>query len=118
MTDAFVQAVVAGLVLLHGGALLWSAVLRKGITAVLWLNLLCSAAVAAYWLPQLSEVFHYVQAFQAFVAFEFAVLATSLLAVLRVRVPHALIWTEFSVHFLLTVAALVFLLTFKITRLI
>ena len=56
--------------------------------------------------------------FQAFVGFEAVVFATCLLAVLRVPVPRGIIWSEFTVHLLLTCAALYFMLTFKMTRLI
>ena len=118
MIDEFVPAIVLGVVLLHGIALLWSAVLRKGIALVLWLNLLFSASVAAYWAPHLLEMFDYVLAAQAFAAFEFVVLVTSLLAVFRLRVPRAVIWAEFGADFFLSAAALVFVATFKIDRLI
>jgi hypothetical protein len=114
--DKLIPFIVVGLVVLHGAALAWS--VRRGIAAVLWLNLLFSGAAVVYWAPHLAEVFEYVVGVQVFAAFEFVVLATSLLAAFRVRVPRFIIWAEFAVHFLLTIAAFVFLLTFKITRLI
>jgi len=118
MIDTFIPAIVVGVVVLHGIALLWSAVLRKGTTPVLWLNLLVSASVAAYWAPHLLEMFDYVPAAQVFAAFECVVLVTSLLAVFRIRVPRAVIWAEFGADFLLSAAALVFVVTFKVNRLI
>ncbi len=50
---------------------------------------------------------------QAFVGFELVVMATSLLAVGRIRVPRALIWIEFAAHALFVAAALAFMFTFK-----
>jgi hypothetical protein len=46
------------------------------------------------------------------------VFVTSLLAIFRLRVPQAVIWTEFAAHALLTGLALLFMLTFHLTRLI
>jgi hypothetical protein len=118
MIDRLIPAIVAGVLLLHGIAFLWSAVLRKGVAAVIWLNLMFGAVAVAYWAPHLLELFDYVPAAQAFAAFEFAVLVTSLLAVFRFRVPRAVIWAEFGVDFLLSAAAFIFIAAFKITRLI
>jgi hypothetical protein len=112
-----VKTVGVVLVLAHCAAFLWAGILRKGIATVLWLNVLVSAAVVLYWVPAASQIFDSVPAVWCFLAFEVAVLSTSLLAVFRVRVPVALVWAEFMGHFLLSAAALGFILTFRITRL-
>jgi hypothetical protein len=106
------------LLLAHVGVLVWSGWLRKTIAPVLALNLVISAGVALYWAPHLGELGDYIPMVWAFVAFEFVVLVTSLLAVFRVRVPHAVIWIEFAAHGFLTAVAFLFILTFRITRLI
>jgi hypothetical protein len=113
--DKIVTAIAVILLLTHVAAFIW-ALRAKEIGAVLGLNLLISACVSVYWLIQISALRGSAVFFQAFVAFEFAVLVTSLLAVFRVPVPRAAIWTEFAVHALLTAAALYFMLTFTMTR--
>ena len=119
MTDDLVKAIVVAVVIAHAGVLLWAAILRKGIASVIWLNLLISAPVVLYWVPMAPQVFDYVPAVWCFLAFELAVLATSLLAVFHILgIPPAVIWAEFLGHFLLGAAALVFILTFRVTRLI
>lgn len=50
--------------------------------------------------------------------FELAVLAASVLAAFGVRVPPALHWIAFAANACLAAAALFFMMTFRITRLI
>lgn len=116
--DQIVEATAALLLLAHLGALIWAGVLRKGMASVLGLNAIVSAGVVIYWAPHIPELLKYVDMMLAFVGFEALVLGTSLLAIGRIRVPRALIWFEFAVHALLIVAALAFMFTFKINRLI
>jgi hypothetical protein len=116
--DDIVKAIAVALLLAHIGALAWSGWLRKGIAPVLALNLLVSGSVAIYWGLHIAELGNYIEAVWTFVAFEFVVLVTSLLAVFRLRVPQAAIWIEFVAHALMTAAAVLFILTFRITRLI
>lgn len=113
--DQIVTAIAAMLLVAHVAAFVW-ALRKKQIGAVLGLNLLISAGVSIYWLIQISALRGSAVFFQAFVAFEVAVLTTSLLAVFRVPVPRAVIWAEFAAHALLTAAALYFMLTFTMTR--
>ena len=106
------------LLVAHIIAFLWAGVLRKGLFPILALNFIVSAGVVIYWLPRISELLNYVDILSAFVVFEFIVLATSLAALGRLRVLPALIWLEFVAHGLMIVSGLMFMLTFKITRLI
>ena len=117
-TDDLIKVTVLALVVAHVLAFFWAGVLRRKLAPVLALNLLVSAGVAIYWLPRLTQLFDYVDLVTAFVGFEFLVLITSLVAVAGRRVPAAVIWLEFAAHSLLIVAALTFMVTFKITRLI
>ncbi|MFI5012612.1 MAG: hypothetical protein ACHQAY_09710 [Hyphomicrobiales bacterium] len=114
--DDIVKSIGIGLMLAHGGALMAATALRKGIIPVLVLNLLLSAGVVIYWAPRFSELFHYVDAVLAFVAFELVVLASSILALRGFRVPHLVIWVEFAAHAILNAAALLFMFTFKMMR--
>jgi hypothetical protein len=113
--DDVVMAVAEVLMLAHIAALAW-AWWKHQIAGVVILNLLISAGVALYWLTRIAGLWGSAIGMQAFVAFELAVLTTSLLAIFRVRVPRALIWTEFGVHTALVAGALYFMLTFKMTR--
>lgn len=115
--DQIVQLIAWALVLAHAGVLVWYG-LRRNLTPVLALNLLLSGGVMAYWVPRFADLFKYVDIVSAFVAFEFAVLATSIAALAKVRVPAALILTELAGNTILSAAALYFMLTFKMTRLI
>jgi len=90
---------------------------RTHMNWVVRLNLLVSAGVMAYWVPRVSELFGYIDMVMAFVGFELAVLIVSVLAALRVRIPRAIHWIAFAANALLSVNALVFMLTFRITRL-
>jgi len=114
--DDVVKLAAAALLVAHAGALVWF-FRGRDVAPVLWLNLLVSGGIVVYWLPGLGELFDYVDAVWAFVAFEFAVFAMALTAVLSGRVPRAASWAAFAAHAILIAAALVFFLTFKMTRL-
>jgi hypothetical protein len=62
-------------------------------------------------------VIHDVDTNWTFVGFEIAVLATSVAALFKPRVPRGVIFAEFAVQTILIAAALLFMFTFKITRL-
>ena len=117
-TDDLIKATALALMGAHVLAFFWAGVLRRKLAPVLALNLLVSAGVAIYWLPRLTQLFNDIDLVTAFVGFEFLVLITSLVAVAGRRVPPAVIWLEFVAHSLLIAAALTFMVTFKITRLI
>jgi hypothetical protein len=112
--DTLVKTVAVVVLLAHIVVLL---LLRRRIGWVFTLNLLVSAGVVAYWAVNISDLAGSVPLVWAFVAFEVVVLATSVLAAFGVSVPRAAIWLEFAAHGALTCAALEFILTFKITRL-
>jgi hypothetical protein len=116
--DLVAEAGAAILVLAHFAVLVWSGWMRKGIGPVLVLNLVVSGAISAWWAPHLGELGNYIEVVWVFVAFEFAVFAVSLLALFRVRIPHALLWIAFAANALLATAALLLMLTFKLDRLI
>lgn len=116
--DQIVQAVAILLLLAHVSAFVWAGLLRKGIAPIITLNLIVSAGTIIYWAPHFAELLGSVDVVLAFVGFEVSVFATSLMAISRVRVPRAIIWIEFAANALLVAAALTFILTFKINRLI
>jgi hypothetical protein len=114
--DQIVQLMIWASVFAHFGLIVWYLYRRK-LAPVLLVNVLVSGGVMAYWMPRLGELFHYVDMVGVFVAFEFAVLATSIAAFAKVRVPRALILAEFTGNAILSASALYFVLTFTITRL-
>ena len=101
----------------HIVALIWFVWRRWEIAPLLGANLLVSGGVLVYWATRFDALLHDVDTDWLFVAFEIAVFATSLSAVLRIRVPRAIILAEFALQMILIAAALVFIITFKITRL-
>lgn len=115
--DDVVKAIAVALLLAHIAVLISVLWFRARIVWVIGLNLLVSAGVMLYWLPRFSELFGYVDMVLAFVGFELAVLIVSVLATFRVRMPLAVHWLAFAANALLSVNALVFMLTFRITRL-
>ena len=117
-TDEIVEVIASILMFAHISALIWFIWLRREIVPVLTLNLLVSSGVMIYWTPRFGELLRYVDVTWAFVALEFVVFATSLVAIFKIRVPRAVIWTQFAMHSTLIAAALVFMFTFKLTRLI
>ena len=116
--DQFVEAVAWTLVFAHAGVLIWSGWFGKGATPVLALNLLVSGAVVLYWGLNIADLRGSIAALWAFVGFEPAVLITSLLAAFRQRIPRAFVWIAFAANGLICGASLLFMLTFRITRLI
>ena len=113
--DDVVKAVAIALLLAHVAVVIWR---RDGIGWVVGLDLLVSAAVTAYWAVHIAELSGDVELVWAFAAFELAVLVVSGLAALQVRIPAAVLWIAFAAHAALAAAALVFMFTFRITRLI
>jgi hypothetical protein len=118
ISDQVVKVIAIALTLAHIGVLVWSGWLRKGIAPVLVLNLLVSGGVVIYWGLNVTDLVGSIELVWAFVAFELLVMVTSLLAIFRLRMPQAVIWIEFAAHALLTGLALLFILTFHLTRLI
>jgi len=115
--DDALKVLAVALVLAHVVVLIAVLRNRTHMNWVVWLNLLVSAGVMAYWVPRFSELFGYIDMVMAFVVFELMVLVVSTLAALRVRMPRAIHWTAFAANALLSANALVFMLTFHITRL-
>ena len=112
--DDIVKAVPIALLLAHIAVLIWR---RDGIGWVTGLNLLVSAGVTFYWAVNISELPGSAELVWAFIGFELAVLIVSGLAAFQVRIPAAVLWTAFAAHAALAAAALFFMLTFRIDRL-
>lgn len=115
--DDVVKAVAAALLLAHLAVLVSVLLSHARMRWIVGLNLLVSAGVAIYWMPSLSELLGHIDVVLAFVGFELAVLAASILAAFRVRVPPAIHWIAFAANAVLSAAALVFIVTVRITRL-
>lgn len=115
--DNLVKVIAVALVLAHIAVLIATLWFHARAGWVAGLNLLVSAGVLLYWLPRFSELSGDAGPVQAFVGFEFAVLIVSVLAVAHLRMPPAIHWIAFAANALLSVNALVFMLTFRITRL-
>jgi hypothetical protein len=105
------------LMLAHIVVLVWFAWRRREIMPVLALNLLVSGGAMVYWATRFDALIHDVDTVWAVVAFEIVVLATSLAALSKTRVPRTVILAEFALQMTLIAAAIVFMATFKITRL-
>jgi len=116
--DELIRIIAVALIVAHVAALIWVVWFRRRITPVLVLNLLVSGGVMAFWAPRLGELFNYVESVWIFVAFELIAFLTSLVAIVTGRVPRAVIWLVFAAHMILIAAALYFMVTFKISRLI
>ena len=116
--DHVIGLIVSALLLAHIGALVWAGWLRNGRAPVLALNLFISGGAVLYWGLHIADLEGSIDLVWAFVAYEFVVLVTSLLAVIRMRVPQFAIWIEFAAHALMNGLALLFILTFHLTRLI
>lgn len=115
--DNVVKAIAVVLLFAHIVVLISVLLFRARIRWIVGLNLLVSAGVMIYWLPHFSEMFGYVDLVLAFVGFELAVLIVSVLAALRFRIPFAIHWIAFAANALLSASGVVFVLTFRITRL-
>jgi hypothetical protein len=114
ITDNVVKIAAIVVLLAHVIVALW---LRGRVGWAIALNLIVSAGVVAYCATNISDLMGSVPLVWGLVAFEAVVLATSLLATFSASVPRAVIWLEFAAHAILTSAALLFMLTFKLTRL-
>ena len=105
------------LMLAHILALIWFVCRRWEIAPLLALNLLVSGGLIVYLASRFDALVNDVDTDWAVVAFEIAVFATSLAAVCKIPVPRAVILAEFAMQTILIATALVFMITFKITRL-
>jgi hypothetical protein len=115
------EAVASIAVLAQAGALVW-ALARGDLTGVVLTNLLGASGCLAATLPALGVSMKtldedFLSLLLALLVFEIVTLATSLLWFLYPQLAW-LAWTEFSIQGLLSLAILIFILTFKVTRLI
>jgi hypothetical protein len=116
MSNEVFQAAIALAVVVEAGVAAW-ALARRGLTAVVLLNGLGAAGVLLNHAPEFGLVIQTLdQNFLLLLTFELITLATSLSWFVW-RAPSWLVWTEFSVHALLSLALLIFALTFKFDRL-
>lgn len=101
------------------GILLWATAWRGGIKPILVVNLIIAGAVLLYNATRLPAAIQYQDyPLIGLILFEFATLIASAGALYGVRVPSWLIWIAFAVNFLLCIALMLFILTFRMTRLI
>ena len=99
------------------GILLWAAAFRGGIKPILVANLIIAGTVVLYNATQWPTFIQYRDyALIGFNLFELAILIASGAALGGLRVPSWLIWTAFSVNFLLCIALMLFVLTFSMSR--
>ncbi len=104
-------------VLAHAGALTWAWRFRT-VAPVLVLNIIFAAGILVYNLPDFTLILVEVDARLALVVFAAVSLLASIAALARWRFATGIVWAAFVVDFALCASLLVFLLTFKITRLI
>lgn len=106
------------IVLAHLAALAWAAALRKGMTPVLLLNLILSAAVLVYNADHLSIMLRGADfAPLALMAYAAVALACSAGALCGLRIPAWINWTAFAFNLALSILLLAFLTFFKMNRL-
>jgi hypothetical protein len=124
MLRAFVDQLMGAkaaivIVLTHIAALAWAVMLRKGIGPALLLNLVLSAAIFTYNADHLVIMLRYADyAPLALTAFAAATFVCAAGALYGLRIPAWINWTAFAINLALSTLLLVFILTFKITRLI
>ncbi len=105
------------IVLAHVAALAW-AILRKSTTPALIVNLVLAAAVLAYNADHLGIMIEYRDVMPlALTIYAVAAFVFAACTLAGLRVPAWINWTVFGINFSLGVLLLVFLATFKITRL-
>jgi hypothetical protein len=117
--DQFMGAGAAwAIVLAHIAALAWAAVLRKGMTPALIVNLVLSAAILAYNADHLGIMLEYADYTPlAVTVYAMAIFVLSACALYGLRIPAWINWSVFAVNFGLSVLFLAFLATFKMNRL-
>ncbi|HEY4142505.1 MAG TPA: hypothetical protein VGM57_13885 [Pseudolabrys sp.] len=120
LVDQFMgTGLAAAIVLAHVAALVWATVLRKGMTPALIVNLVLSAAVIGYNADHLGVMLEFADAAPlALTAYAAAAFLCAACALYGLRIPARINWTVFAVNFSMSVLLLVFIVTFKITRLI
>jgi hypothetical protein len=119
MSNETLDALALLLVAVQAGVMAW-ALMRREVTAVVVLNLLGATGVLIAIAPELiayeTLAEDFVRFLVALLVFEAVTLATSLAWFARQRLAW-LVWTEFAVHAALSLAVLIFVFTFRITRL-
>ena len=91
---------------------------RRGVTPILWVNVILASAVILYNVTQIPTAIRFQDSvLLGFILFELGVLAVSVAAPSGLPIPAWLVWAAFAVNFVLSVALMVFALTFKMTRL-
>ena len=121
MPNLALEAVAAIAVLAQAGALVW-ALGRGDLTGVVLINFVGASGFLIATLPTLGVSMKtldedFLSLLLALLVFEIVTLATSLSWFFYPNLAW-LAWTEFSIQGLLSLAILVFILTFKVTRLI
>lgn len=114
------EAVLVLALAAHAAALLWLLRPRNRLGPLLSVNAAVSACILAYQAQRIRYVLALPADYPllALVAFEALVLAAAAWAVRGRRLPVVVSCLAFALHLCAGIAALVFLLTFRITRLI
>jgi hypothetical protein len=96
------------------GILLWALAFRGGLKPILVVNLIISGTVVLYNATQWPTFIQYQDyPLIGFNLFELAILVASAAALYGLLIPSWLIWIAFSVNFLLCIALMLFVLTFR-----
>lgn len=96
------------------GILLWASVWRGGIKPILAVNVIIAGTVLLYNATQLPAAIQYQEyPLIGLILFELAVFVASAAALYGFRIPSWLLWIAFSVNFLLCMALMLFILTFR-----
>jgi hypothetical protein len=100
------------------GILLWATVWRGGTKPILVVNLIIAGAVLLYNATRLPTAIEYQEyPLIGLMLFELAAFVASAGALYGFRIPSWLLWIAFSVNFLLCIALMLLILTFRMTRL-
>ena len=106
-------------VVVQFGILLWAVAWRGGIKPILAVNFVLSITVLLYNATQLATAIQYQEyPLVGLNLFELAILIASAAKLYGLGVPSWLVWIAFLVNYLICIALMLFVLTFRIDRLI
>ena len=112
------QAAPVIIVLAQICVLAWAVAFRGGLKPILVVNITIAAVVLLYNTGYLEIAIRYGEYERIWLmVFEGITLVTSAAALGRLPVPAWIVWTCFAVNFAMCLALMVFMLTFRLTRL-
>lgn len=117
--DQVAKTVLAVALTAHVAALFWLMGSRNRLGPLLSVNIAVSACILAYQAQRLRYILAAPldQGILGLIAFEILVLAATTCAFRRGRLPIVASYLAFAVHACASIAAMVFMLTFRVTRL-